>query len=816
MKKSSLIALLLSFTFCTVSYSRTVRLGINVQKDENSGFLQGFEYEYFQELAKYTGWNYTYFSGTDSEYIQALSDNKIDITVNYASCGHKGFSNKDIILNSNTPGLEKEFYAAQKQLAELNPNLIQNLKNKYFQDKKKYSDAENRIREWAKKHNSISVGYAEWLYPYSCKKNDSVRGIFGQYFSEILWQLDLETLSVKFVPYSTFDEAVEGLKNNQVDIIFPVYGNFNIMERNNINKTSNIADIPMSLVFMDKLKDGSNPDLIYLEDFSFYEGFVKEYLKDFKPKALSFDVLTDLKDLLKKQNTAVLIESPVVNLLAQESGGGVLNRVELAQRCPVAFAVRREDTELLNILDYGISRIEPAFSSNLLNEEVYKNKKYTFSDFISDNLLEVFSTLFLILLLLALGVIKYIEFIQSNERKLELSKKHLDEALKKAESASRAKSTFLNNMSHDIRTPMNAITGFTELMKNELNNPKVLASYIDKIQSSSEYLLSLINDVLDMARIESGKTHIDETFYDIKAESEYFYAVFEKDIRAKNITFNLDIDIKNPCIYADRLKLRQIWLNLTSNAIKYTGKNGHISIVNKEIPCDIEGFATYRAYIQDDGIGISKEFLPYVFDPFAREYNSTESKVMGTGLGLPIVKRIVELMGGNIQVESERNKGTKFTITLTHRIAQAKNEIKNDDKTPEIGKIDFSGKNVLLAEDNDLNAEIASTILSGIGFSVDLARNGLECCEKVLKAEEYFYDLILMDIQMPEMNGYEATKKIRSMENKLKANIPIIAMTANAFEEDKILSFESGVNDYIAKPVNVPELVNKIRKVVEG
>ena len=260
-----------------------------------------------------------------------------------------------------------------------------------------------------------------------------------------------------------------------------------------------------------------------------------------------------------------------------------------------------------------------------------------------------------------------------------------------------------------------------------------------------------------MARIESGKTHIDEAFYDIKAESEYFYAVFEKDIRAKNITFNIDIDIKNPCIYADRLKLRQIWLNLTSNAIKYTGKNGHISIVNKEIPCDIEGLATNRAYIQDDGIGISKKFLPYVFDPFAREYNSTESKVMGTGLGLPIVKRIVELMGGNIQVESERNKGTKITITLTHRIAQAKNEIKNDDKSPEIGKIDFSGKNVLLAEDNDLNAEIASTILSGIGFSVDLARNGLECCEKVLKAEEYFYDLILMDIQMPEMKGYEAT-----------------------------------------------------------
>jgi len=391
----------------------------------------------------------------------------------------------------------------------------------------------------------------------------------------------------------------------------------------------------------------------------------------------------------------------------------------------------------------------------------------------------------------------------------------LEEAKRQAEIANKAKSKFLFSMSHDIRTPMNAIIGFTTLLENHLDDEEKIKDYIDKIRSSSSFLLSLINNVLEVARIESGKVSLNETLSKVGDISTELRAVFYERMKQKNIDFIINFDFKTKFIYVDKVKLNEIFLNLISNAYKYTKSGGTVSLLIKELPCDKEGFCKMQTTISDTGIGMSKDFLPHLFEDFSREKTFTEGKIEGTGLGMPIVKNLVNLMNGTIEVESELGKGTKFTIVLTHKIATPQ-EIESKQKENE--KIDtniFLNKRILLAEDNDLNSEIAIELLSSLGFKVDRAVDGIDCVKTFKKTERKYYDLILMDIQMPNMNGYEATKEIRNFYNQEKANIPIIAMTANAFEEDKKEAFDAGMNGHIAKPINIKELVKEISRFLK-
>jgi len=388
-----------------------------------------------------------------------------------------------------------------------------------------------------------------------------------------------------------------------------------------------------------------------------------------------------------------------------------------------------------------------------------------------------------------------------------------EKALEIAKSANNSKTTFLNNMSHDIRTPMNAILGFAQLMENKINNPDVIKDYVSKIKNSSEYLLSIINNVLDMARIESGKIELDECVMCIKTANVNIMDVFESEINRKKLDFTCSINVEHKYVFGDQQRVAQILINLISNAIKYTPENGKIHVDISEYPCDKDGYAIYETTVSDTGIGMSKEFQNIIFDSFSRERTTTESKVIGSGLGMSIVKRLVDLMGGTIEIQSELGNGSTFKIRLCHKLAEQFDEVLSDDITASTEEINFSGKRVLLTEDNDINAEIAITVLENIGFSVERAADGVECIDMINNAAADYYDLILMDIQMPVLNGYATSDKIRKINDSKKSAIPIIAMTANAFEEDKKAALESGMNGYVSKPFNIPDLIKVISDI---
>ena len=384
-----------------------------------------------------------------------------------------------------------------------------------------------------------------------------------------------------------------------------------------------------------------------------------------------------------------------------------------------------------------------------------------------------------------------------------------------ANAANAAKSAFLFNMSHDIRTPMNAIIGFTELLEKHLDDRELAAGYIKKIQISSDFLLSLINNVLEMARIESGKTTLDETYCSAYPFYDSLRSLLDSQMREKGIDFICTMDVEHSEVICDSTKLREIFLNILSNALKYTPSGGKVTMQVTELPSDMPGYALYRTVIEDTGIGMSEEFLPQMFEEFTRERSSTESRVSGTGLGMPIVKKLVDLLHGKIEVESQIGKGSKFTVLLHHRIAEQTlgDQLIEKPSGYEAGL--FNGKRILLAEDNDLNAEIAITILEEAGFTVDHAADGIICVNMLEKAEAGYYDLILMDIQMPNMDGYKATQTIRKSADPQKAGITIIAMTANAFEEDKRNAYRAGMNGHIAKPIKVDELMSTLAEILK-
>ena len=391
----------------------------------------------------------------------------------------------------------------------------------------------------------------------------------------------------------------------------------------------------------------------------------------------------------------------------------------------------------------------------------------------------------------------------------------IERAAKRAEEASEAKTRFLFNMSHDIRTPMNAIIGFSDLLEKHLDDKEKVHDYIKKIQLSGSFLLSLINYVLEMARIESGKATLRTEVGDAQELLGALNAVFEPAVEKKRLKYNCTLDVEHRFIICDVTKVREIVLNIISNSVKYTPEGGSVTVQIKEIPWEKEGWTAYRILVEDTGIGMGAEYLPHIFEEFTRERTSTESKVVGAGLGLPIVKALIDLMGGTIQVESERGKGSKFEVILPFEIA-SEEEVKDSYVKKEEKLYNRSKeKRILLAEDNELNAEIAITILEENGFKVERAEDGCKCVELFSEKPAGYYSTILMDIQMPNMDGYTASRKIRGMEREDAKAIPIIALTANAFDEDRNKAFAAGMNGHIAKPIDVGRMVRTIGALVK-
>ena len=401
--------------------------------------------------------------------------------------------------------------------------------------------------------------------------------------------------------------------------------------------------------------------------------------------------------------------------------------------------------------------------------------------------------------------------ICSKKRREKQYAAELKKSAEQAKEASEAKTRFLFNMSHDIRTPMNAIIGFSDLLGKNLKNEEKAREYLGKIKSSGNFLMTIIDQVLEKARIESGTAVLK-----MQAEnlSEMFYSVntvFEADIQSKEIQYSIDTNIQHKYAVCDKTKLQEIYLNIVSNAIKYT-PNGQAIHVNITETASDDKKAWYVFICEDTGIGMKQEYLPHIFDEFSREHTATENKVVGTGLGLSIVKSFVELMDGKIYVESEQGKGTKFTVEIPLEIASEEDVYKKKESEQSVISDKSIGKRILLAEDNELNAEIAIELLKEEGILTDWAKDGQECCDMLGQAEDGYYALILMDIQMPRLNGYEATAKIRQMENRKKAAIPIIAMTANAFAEDIQMAKNAGMNGHIAKPLDGEKMITVLKQ----
>ena len=460
------------------------------------------------------------------------------------------------------------------------------------------------------------------------------------------------------------------------------------------------------------------------------------------------------------------------------------------------FAVTRENTTLMNILNKTIQTLPDSRLSSLFS--VYENTpgKVTLAEYIKDNLRAVsigFVSVALIIILI-------IGYLMIKARKAQIQ----------AEKANAAKSDFLFNMSHDIRTPMNALLGYSELMKRELTDPKLL-DYQEKMEQSGNLLLSIINNVLDMARIESGKVELDEDYVQIRDIYHGVYKIFQAEAEKKGIRLEMKYEVQHEHIICDETKNREIFLNLISNAVKYTASGGTVTIRITEIDCDREDCVRIQTQVIDTGIGMSEEFLPSLFEAFSRERNTTSGKVAGTGLGMPIIKKYVDMMGGSIEAESKLGEGSKFTVIMEYRIADKGYYEQITDQSPDTEETDWiSGKHVLLAEDNELNAEIAEFILEDMGLIVDRVEDGIQCVARMEQKSAETYDLILMDIQMPNMDGYKATQTIRRLADEKKACIPIIAMTANAFEEDRKKALAEGMNGHIAKPVDAEKLKKTI------
>lgn len=406
----------------------------------------------------------------------------------------------------------------------------------------------------------------------------------------------------------------------------------------------------------------------------------------------------------------------------------------------------------------------------------------------------------------------YLQFKMRRYRE-QIHETELEKAVHEAKCANEAKTRFLFNMSHDIRTPMNAIIGFADLLEKHIDEKERVRDYIGKIKSSSEFLLSLINYVLETARIESGKTTLKKEVCCASRLIESLTDVFEPEVCKKGLTYSYTKDIEHEYVMGDETKVREIFINIIGNSLKYTPAGGKITIDIREIPFDRENYIAYKIVVEDTGIGMSEDYLPHIFEEFSREHTSTESKVVGTGLGLPIVKALIDLMGGTIEIESEVGKGTKTTVMIPFEIATQEQILEEQQKEKEFVPEDIKGKRILVAEDNELNAEITLTVLKEKGLLVERAANGKECVEMLKEKPADYYDMILMDIQMPEMDGYQATEMIRNL-GASRAAVPIVAMTANAFEEDRQKALDAGMNAHVSKPVDMNVLFRVMAKFI--
>lgn len=699
-------------------------------------------------------------------------------------------------ISKKRPDLKEELDQAMQKIVKENPFYIEDLYKRYC-SANSLETLTDEEQNWLEQHGAVRIGYLKNDVGVSFADTESGEtvGIINDYVSLASGCLGEQAIEFQLTGFDSQEEELQALKDNRIDMIFHMNQNPYEAEQNDIILSNTVFEVNVAVLTGVEKFDENGENTVAVSRGNLLG---KWYISFNYPswKIREYDTSAEVEKAVQsgEADCFVVKAGQSLKILADSK----MRSVFLTKSSTSCFAVTRENTTLMNILNKTIQTLPDSRLSSQFY--VYENEpgKVTLTEYIKDNLLVV--SIGFIGAVLVIVWIKVYLLIKARKAQIQ------------AEKANAAKSDFLFNMSHDIRTPMNALLGYNELMKRELTDPKLL-DYQEKMEQSGNLLLSIINNVLDMARIESGKVELDEDYVKIRDIYQGIYKIFQVEAEKKGIHLEMEYDVQHEHVICDETKNREIFLNLISNAVKYTASGGRVTIRITELDCDRDDYVRIRTQVIDTGIGMSEEFLPSLFDAFARERNTTVGKVAGTGLGMPIIKKYIDMMGGTIEAESKLGEGSKFTVTLEYRIADKSYYEQDTEKSSDMDETDrINGKHVLLAEDNDLNAEIAEFILEDMGLMVDRVEDGVQCVARIEQKPAGTYDLILMDIQMPNMDGYKATQAIRRLADKEKSGIPIIAMTANAFEEDRKKALEKGMNGHIAKPVDI----EKMRKILQN
>ena len=763
------------------------------------GVLKGAKPEYML-----TEWEHKY--GIHTEHVNVsgnedvkkkLANNEIDcfVSLEESIWSERGISSVTTIgksgiyfvMNKERSDIKQELDYAMRQLDQNSPFYKSDLYKKYFTlDYTQFLTGNEK--SYIQKHGGIRIGFLDNdpIVFSMDKKSGEIRGTLSEYIAYAKDCLGNHTLKFDIEAFDDYDKMIEALQNKEIDVIYYASQNSNVAEKKGY-ALSNTAWTYSLMAVTNQEK--------FIEDDTYTVAVpknkvaLKQHIAYYYPqwKLVDFDTINDAANMVVhgKVDCFIMGSSQVLRF----DGNKNFKIIPLTKTMEACFGVKDGQATLLSILNKTIK----AMPSDMLTSAIamYDSTAYktTFYSFLKDHLAGI--------LILGFSIIIVILLLLRKARRAEAS----------AKEANLAKTQFLHNVSHDIRTPMNAILGYSELMQNELKDndlPKVV-EHLNKLQKAGNILLSIINNVLDMARIESGHMELDENYANIEDIRQRLFEMFEDEAKKKNIHVRYTFNVEHKHVMADVTKVEEIFVNILSNAVKYTPSNGSVEVNVDELSCDEPGYMIVRTSITDTGIGMSKEYLEKIFESFSRE-RMTSSKISGTGLGMAIVKKYVDLLGGTIDVKSVLGKGSTFIVTLKYKIADEKYYLNKQEENCEVDNAIFNGKHILLAEDNDLNAEIAQTILERAGLFVDRVKNGIECVNKVIENPVGTYDVILMDIQMPKMDGYKATCEIRNLQDKAKACIPIVAITANAFEEDKKKAIDAGMDGHIAKPINIEDL----------
>ena len=719
-------------------------------------------------------------------------------------------------INKDRADIKEELDNAMRALEDADPFYTADLYKRYFSmDYTPILTGEEKA--WLKKHGAIRMGFLTGDSGVSVydPSTGELTGTITDYIRFAKDCLGNQELEFQMVGYDSQKAELDALKSGEIDMVFHFDQSPNLAEEYRVACTNTTWTSNMMAVTNKEHFNETQANRVAVPQNKIS---LTRYLAVYYPQ-------WEIVDCAAQEDAARLVKDGqadcfVTGVSSQENYSKKYDfySVPLPNPAKSCFAVNSGNGILLSILNKTIKAMPVNMLTGAL--AMYKSaaRKVTLGEFIRDNFFMVLlvSSIFVAVILLAiLKLLRKARKAEAAARKAandtqELNAK-LQIAAENAESANRAKSTFLFNMSHDIRTPMNAIIGYADLASRHSDDPAKLKKYMENIQVCGQNLLMLLNNVLDLARIENDKTEMEYSVSDVEKDFRNCIAMFRNQADSKGQTLTVTTQLPYPYIYADIPHLTEVCTNLVSNAVKYTGAGGTIRCGVTQKPGEKEGWCDTVVTVADNGIGMSQEFQQHIFEPFERERTSTVSKVEGSGIGMGIVKKLVGLMGGTVEVESKIGVGSTFTVTIPCRIA-SEEEAQAKRAADPADRESLRGTRILLTEDNDLNAEIATELLQEEGCTVDRAKDGVECVDMLEKAANGTYQLILMDVQMPVMNGYDATKKIRRMDDPQKANIPIVAMTANAFSEDKQVALDAGMNDHIAKPINMSVLVPTLRK----